>query len=100
MIESDPSHELTPTHCAHIFCSFSETLETDPCLVYQFMPNGSVSDRLKCKKGTQPLSWKQRSNIAVGTARGLVHLHALKPPIIHGDIKGINHVVLLLLPRN
>ena len=57
------------------------------------MPNGSVSDRLKCKKGTQPLSWKQRSNIAVGTARGLVHLHALKPPIIHGDIKGTHHVV-------
>ena len=51
------------------------------------MPNGSVSDRLKCKTGTQPLTWKQRSNIAVGTARGLVHLHALKPPIIHGDIK-------------
>ena len=46
--------------------SFSETLETDPCLVYQFMPNGSVSDRLKCKTGTQPLSWKQGGQMAIG----------------------------------
>ncbi len=27
--------------------SFDPTLVTDPCLVYQFMPNGSVADRLK-----------------------------------------------------
>ena len=74
--------------------SFSDSeapgAENVPCLVYQYMPNGSVSDRLKCKTGTQPLTWRQRSNIAVGTARGLVHLHALKPPIIHGDIKSGN----------
>jgi len=44
--------------------------------------------RLRCKDGTPPLSWSIRGNIALGTARGLVHLHAKK--IIHGDIKGPN----------
>jgi len=86
VMHNHPAENILPIMAV----SFSETLETDPCLVYQYMPNGSVSDRLKCKTGTQPLTWKQRSNIAVGTARGLVHLHALKPPIIHGDIKSGN----------
>lgn len=37
--------------------SFSSDLTTEPCLVYQFMINGSVSDRLRQKNGTSPLSW-------------------------------------------
>ncbi len=76
--------------------SFSENLDTDPCLVYQYMANGSLSDRLKCRNGTAPLTWEQRSNVARGTAKGLVHLHALEPPIIHGDIKSGN----ILLDRH
>lgn len=74
--------------------SFSRQSPTDPCLVYQYMPNGSVSDRLKCRDGTLPLTWKQRANIALGTARGLIHLHANN--IIHGDIKSGN----ILLDRH
>ena len=34
------------------------------------------------------MTWKMRGNIALGTARGLCHLHANN--IIHGDIKGPN----------
>ena len=68
--------------------SFNLTFETDPCLVYQYMPNGSVSDRLKCRNNSNPLTWMQRANIALGTARGLTHLHSI--PIIHGDIKSGN----------
>jgi interleukin-1 receptor-associated kinase 1 len=52
------------------FFSFTDSLETDPCLVYQFMPMGSVSDRLKCRQGTAPLEWDQRKKIALGTAKG------------------------------
>jgi len=44
--------------------------------------------RLRCKDGTLPLTWRMRANIALGTARGLCHLHANN--IIHGDIKGPN----------
>ena len=52
------------------------------------MANGSVLDRLRQKNGTPPLSWNTRANIALGTARGLTHLHA--HGIKHGDIKSGN----------
>ena len=52
------------------------------------MVNGSVADRLCQRNGTPPLSWETRANIALGTARGLCHLHANN--IIHGDIKSGN----------
>lgn len=62
------------------------------CLVYQFMVNGSLEDRLHCKNNTAPLRWSQRAIIAKGTARGLYFLHtSIKgQPLIHGDIKSAN----------
>jgi len=68
--------------------SFTEDLSTEPCLVYQYMANGSVSDRLKCSGGTPALTWDQRKDIAFQTAKGLCHLHGNK--IVHGDIKSGN----------
>ena len=37
--------------------SYSEDMSTDPCLIYEYMPNGTVSDRLQQKNGTTPLTW-------------------------------------------
>ena len=71
--------------------NYDESVDTDFMsvdLVYMYMVNGSVADRLRRRGGTEPLTWEQRANIALGTARGLVHLHAHK--IIHGDIKSGN----------
>lgn len=63
----------------------------DPCLIYQFMPNGSLEDRLLCRQNTKSLSWQQRLNIATGTARGIQFLHTIgEKPLIHGDIKSAN----------
>ncbi|KAG1670935.1 Serine/threonine-protein kinase pelle [Nymphon striatum] len=63
----------------------------EPCLVYQFMLNGSLEDRLLCRKNTSPLLWIDRSNISRGTARGLQFLHTSGTvPLIHGDIKSAN----------
>ncbi|CAN0068861.1 unnamed protein product [Lampetra planeri] len=67
-------------------------LEQDHCcLVYHFMPNGSLEDRLHRGKGDGPLLWRTRLEIAEGAARGLQYLHtAQMDPVIHGDIKSAN----------
>lgn len=63
----------------------------EACLVYQFMANGSLEDRLSCKKGTPPLSWAQRAHIGEGVAKGLFYLHTLRDkPLVHGDVKSAN----------
>ncbi|VDN26828.1 unnamed protein product, partial [Cylicostephanus goldi] len=44
-----------------------------------------------CLRGTPPLSWLQKKEIAEGTARGLHFLHCIaSTPIIHGDVKSAN----------
>ncbi|XP_022637937.1 probable receptor-like protein kinase At1g11050 [Vigna radiata var. radiata] len=59
-------------------------------LIYEFMPNGSLSDHL-CSYGANRLTWPQRKNIILDVAKGLAYLHyEIKPPIYHRDIKATN----------
>lgn len=58
------------------------------CLVYAYMPNGSLLDRLSCLDGTPPLSWHMRCKIAQGAANGISFLH--ENHHIHRDIKSAN----------
>ncbi|OQU89471.1 hypothetical protein SORBI_3002G196800 [Sorghum bicolor] len=61
------------------------------CLVYEYMENGSLEDRLQCKGGTAPLPWYHRFRIAWEISLALVYLHSSKPkPIIHRDLKPAN----------
>ncbi|KAL0298342.1 UNVERIFIED_CONTAM: U-box domain-containing protein 52 [Sesamum radiatum] len=67
------------------------------CLVYEFMENGSLEDRLFRKNNTPPLLWFDRFRIAWEVASALVFLHNSKPKaIIHRDLKPAN----ILLDRN
>ncbi|KAI5675225.1 hypothetical protein M9H77_06175 [Catharanthus roseus] len=57
-------------------------------LVYEFMKNGTLSQFLF---GDLKLTWIQRTQIAVGIAKGLVYLHEeCSTQIIHCDIKPQN----------
>lgn len=64
---------------------------TRNCLVYEYMENGSLDDRLKCKHNTPPLPWHYRLRIAWEVASALVFLHHSQPvPIVHRDLKPAN----------
>ncbi|GLJ51877.1 hypothetical protein SUGI_1102010 [Cryptomeria japonica] len=65
-------------------------------LVYEYMPNSSL-DRILFGEHKKTLSWKERFNIILGTARGLAYLHEeFHVCIIHRDIKSSN----ILLDEN
>ncbi|XP_018608519.2 interleukin-1 receptor-associated kinase 1 [Scleropages formosus] len=59
------------------------------CLLYGFMPNGSLEGQLHCKSGAA-LSWPQRVSVLLGTAKALQFLHQSSPQLIHGDVKSSN----------
>ncbi|KAL3613310.1 Receptor-like protein kinase 7 [Castilleja foliolosa] len=71
-----------------LYCSISS--EDSSLLVYEYMPNGSLWDRLhNCKK--MELDWEQRYDIALGSAKCLEYLHhGCDRPVIHRDVKSSN----------
>uniref|UniRef100_A0A8C5AY50 Protein kinase domain-containing protein n=1 Tax=Gadus morhua TaxID=8049 RepID=A0A8C5AY50_GADMO len=67
--------------------------EGNHCLVYPYLPNGSLHQRLH-DLPAQPLSWQQRLSVIKGAAKGLHHLHTAQlQPLICGNITS-SHVLL------
>ncbi|KAK3866155.1 hypothetical protein Pcinc_028293 [Petrolisthes cinctipes] len=61
------------------------------CLLYDYMSNGNLQDRLDCKGGSAPLGWETRVRIGEGSARGIAYLHTMQDrPLVHRDIKSAN----------
>ena len=67
-------------------------LETSvPLLVYEFVPNGTLSEYIHNESKVSTLSWKICPRIATRTAEALSYLHsATSTPIIHRDVKSSN----------
>ncbi|XP_054809886.1 nodulation receptor kinase-like isoform X2 [Prosopis cineraria] len=61
-------------------------------LVYPFMSNGSLQDRLYGEPAKRKvLDWPTRLSVALGAARGLAYLHTFPGrSIIHRDVKSSN----------
>ncbi|XP_071705806.1 U-box domain-containing protein 35-like [Rutidosis leptorrhynchoides] len=67
------------------------------CLVYEYMENGSLDERLSCKNNSPPIAWFDRFRIAWEVASALMFLHNAKPKsIVHRDLKPAN----ILLDKN
>ncbi|XP_058721929.1 U-box domain-containing protein 35-like [Vicia villosa] len=61
------------------------------CLVYEYMENGNLEDKLLQKNGNSQIPWFVRFRIAWEIASALSFLHSTKPqPIIHRDLKPAN----------
>uniref|UniRef100_A0A2C9WRN7 RING-type E3 ubiquitin transferase n=3 Tax=Manihot esculenta TaxID=3983 RepID=A0A2C9WRN7_MANES len=60
-------------------------------LIYEYLLNGSLEDRLSCRGNSPPLSWQTRIRIATELCSVLIFLHSSKPhSIVHGDLKPAN----------
>lgn len=66
------------------------SIESEHILIYEFMPNGTLSQHLQGEKGGA-LAWPVRLNIALETSKALCYLHnAMNPPVYHRDVKSSN----------
>ncbi|MCH89414.1 wall-associated receptor kinase-like 14-like, partial [Trifolium medium] len=64
--------------------------EGEQILVYEYMPNGTLSEHLQRERG-KGLPWTIRLTIASETANAIAYLHSsIHPPIYHRDIKSSN----------
>ncbi|KAH6818481.1 hypothetical protein C2S51_002084 [Perilla frutescens var. frutescens] len=76
------------------FCDETGTKAATKILVYEYVANGSLLDYIG-REGLMSLTWKQRVKIAIGTAKGISHLHEGIDGsiIIHRDIKPSNILI-------
>ncbi|KAK9684266.1 hypothetical protein RND81_10G197900 [Saponaria officinalis] len=60
-------------------------------LVYEYMPNHSLQERLFSTSGLYCMNWERRFEVVQDVAKALEFLHnECDPPVIHGDVKPSN----------
>ncbi|XP_027558383.1 interleukin-1 receptor-associated kinase-like 2 isoform X2 [Neopelma chrysocephalum] len=58
------------------------------CLIYPYLSNGSLQNKLQCQDDYAPLTWEMRISISEGVIRAVQYLHNCG--ILHGNIKSSN----------
>ncbi|TDG96957.1 hypothetical protein EPR50_G00234570 [Perca flavescens] len=87
--EMEIHHLYQHPNILDLLCCFSD--EDRYCLVYLYLPNGSLFHRLHHRDGEPRLSWQERLAIIKGIAKALHHLHTAQPcPVICGNISSAN----------
>jgi hypothetical protein len=64
-----------------------------PMIALPLAPHGDLYNWLRSRAAELLLRWPLRLRMALDLARGLEFLHALTPPLIHGDFKSPNCLV-------
>lgn len=96
MIDKSFANEIKNlSECKHInlikLVGVCDDPTKDKCLIYEYMSNGSLNDRLLCLNNTPPLRPSTRYKIALGVAKALKYLHtSLDPAYVHRDVKSAN----------
>ncbi|XP_078175375.1 chitin elicitor receptor kinase 1-like [Carex rostrata] len=85
---------LTHVHHSNLVRLIGYCIEGALFLVYEYIENGNLSQHL-CSSGRwSPLSWANRVQIALDSARGLEYIHEHTVPVyIHRDIKSANILI-------
>jgi len=86
--EVDTLGKIRHANIVKLLCCISSS--DSNLLVYEYMPNGSLYERLHDSQG-ETLDWPTRYNIAIGAAQALSYLHHdCSPQIVHRDVKSYN----------
>ena len=64
-----------------------------PCIVSEFVDNGSLSDLIRSSRASKDISWGMLLKMLTDAATGMLYLHARPSPIIHCDLKSNNILV-------
>lgn len=80
---------LTKYRHKNIVCLYAYSVDgPGKCLVYEYLENGSLEDRLRRKDDTPPMPVQVRLIVLHGTAEGITFLN--NQGIVHRDIKSAN----------
>ncbi|THU73235.1 hypothetical protein C4D60_Mb04t20670 [Musa balbisiana] len=70
---------------------YCDDREEEGVLVFEYVPNGSLQERLHGDGDGEVLPWARRMAVAYQVAQALEYLHeGCDPQVVHGDVKAAN----------
>ncbi|KAL1403828.1 hypothetical protein pipiens_019191, partial [Culex pipiens pipiens] len=81
---------LSQCHHPNIVKLFGYSENDHLCLVYEYLPDGTLERALKANRDGQTLPPTSRLSYLLGIASAIEYLHALPDPVIHRDVTPAN----------